>query len=74
MGVNLETYDSFVLSWQAQSRDFEEFQIRIAYSRNEGLFFKNLYRSPQAWRHHGGLSKKKIEEVCLLHVSVVWIL
>ncbi|KAJ7552834.1 hypothetical protein O6H91_06G072100 [Diphasiastrum complanatum] len=32
---------------EAQSKDFEEFQLRSAYSRNEGLFFKNLYQAPR---------------------------
>jgi hypothetical protein len=35
---------------EAQQRDFEEFQRITAYSRNEGLFFKNLYPSPSRFR------------------------
>lgn len=47
---------------EAHSRDFEEFQIRIAYSRNEGLFFKNLYKSPKGLRFRGNLSKNQLEK------------
>eukprot|EP00250_Pteridium_aquilinum_P009030 c18395_g1_i1 orf=194-1126(+) len=47
---------------EAQSRDFEEFQIRIAYSRNEGLFFKNLYKSPRGLRYRTNLSKDELEK------------
>ncbi|KAI5072168.1 hypothetical protein GOP47_0012274 [Adiantum capillus-veneris] len=47
---------------EAHSRDFEEFQIRIAYSRNEGLFFKNLYKSPRGLRYQENLSKDQLEK------------
>lgn len=47
---------------EAQSRDFEEFQIRIAYTRNEGLFFKNLYKAPRPLRYQSRFSKKNLEE------------
>ncbi|KAH7416555.1 hypothetical protein KP509_14G096400 [Ceratopteris richardii] len=48
---------------EAHSRDFEEFQVRIAYSRNEGLFFKNLYKSPKALRFKGSSTKGLVEKV-----------
>eukprot|EP00271_Cylindrocystis_brebissonii_P007455 TRINITY_DN21004_c0_g1_i1.p1 TRINITY_DN21004_c0_g1~~TRINITY_DN21004_c0_g1_i1.p1 ORF type:complete len:324 (+),score=51.40 TRINITY_DN21004_c0_g1_i1:543-1514(+) len=33
---------------EARERDFEEFEARAIYSRNEGLFFKNLYPMPKS--------------------------
>ncbi|MCO5558574.1 hypothetical protein L7F22_012159 [Adiantum nelumboides] len=45
---------------EAHSRDFEEFQIRIAYSRNEGLFFKNLYKSPGGLRYEKSIAKDQL--------------
>jgi len=32
---------------EAQELDFEQYQQVVAYSRNEGLFFKNLYPAPK---------------------------
>lgn len=51
---------------EAQSRDFEEFQIRIAYTRNEGLFFKNLYKAPRPFRYQSTLSNKLEEKVAVV--------
>lgn len=47
---------------EAESRAFEDFQIRIAYSRNEGLFFKNLYKAPTFLRYQRSLSKDEREK------------
>eukprot|EP00249_Psilotum_nudum_P011976 c23501_g1_i1 orf=228-1244(-) len=47
---------------EAQSRDFEEFQIHIAYLKNEGLFFKNLYQAPRRLNYRTTLSKNRAKE------------
>jgi hypothetical protein len=57
---------------QAQQRDFEEFQRITAYSRNEGLFFKNLYPSPSRFRlQTSTLSKGPFKEVNQMLVVIV---
>jgi hypothetical protein len=57
---------------QAQQRDFEEFQRITAYSRNEGLFFKNLYPSPSRFRlQTSTLSKGPFKEVNQMLVVLV---
>jgi hypothetical protein len=57
---------------QAQQRDFEEFQRITAYSRNEGLFFKNLYPSPSRFHlQTSTLSKGPFKEVNQMLVVLV---
>ena len=51
---------------EAQELDFEEYQQVVAYSRNEGLFFKNLYPAPKPASHRlqsAALSKSSGKEV-----------
>jgi hypothetical protein len=48
---------------QAQQKEFEEFTIRSTYSRNEGLFFKNLYAAPVPLRSSSTIYKSKYKEV-----------
>lgn len=51
-------------SVQAQELDFEEYQQIVAYSRNEGLFFKNLYPAPKPLHlRSSALSKSTVKEV-----------
>jgi hypothetical protein len=48
---------------EAQEDDFEAYQQIVAYSRNEGLFFKNLYPAPKQFRRQTtGLSRMPIKE------------
>ncbi|CAM6095054.1 unnamed protein product [Calypogeia fissa] len=47
---------------EAQQKEFEEYQIRSTYSRNEGLFFKNLYPAPLPLRNRATLYKPKYQE------------
>ncbi|KAG0568951.1 hypothetical protein KC19_6G054500 [Ceratodon purpureus] len=50
---------------EAQELDFEEYQQVVAYSRNEGLFFKNLYPAPKPASHRlqsAALSKSSGKE------------
>lgn len=52
------------VNFQAQEDDFEEYQQIVAYSRNEGLFFKNLYPAPKHLRFQStALSKIPLKEV-----------
>ena len=51
---------------EAQELDFEEYQQVVAYSRNEGLFFKNLYPAPKPASlrlQSAALSKSSAKEV-----------
>lgn len=41
---------------EAQSRNFEEFQLLASYSRNDGLFFKNLYKAPRVLAYRSKMS------------------
>ncbi|XP_024361938.1 uncharacterized protein [Physcomitrium patens] len=53
------------LEWstvQAQELDFEEYQQVVAYSRNEGLFFKNLYPAPRLRRLRSASTTKSSVE------------
>jgi len=48
---------------EAQEDDFEAYQQIVAYSRNEGLFFKNLYPAPKQFRRQTtGLSRMPVKE------------
>jgi len=50
---------------EAQELDFEQYQQVVAYSRNEGLFFKNLYPAPKPLSlrmQSAALSKPTIKE------------
>lgn len=48
---------------EAQELDFEEYQQIVAYSRNEGLFFKNLYPAPKPLHlRSSALSKSTVKE------------
>lgn len=54
------------ISVQAQELDFEQYQQVVAYSRNEGLFFKNLYPAPKPLSlrmQSAALSKPTVKEV-----------
>ncbi|XP_024356901.1 uncharacterized protein [Physcomitrium patens] len=49
---------------EAEELDLEEYQLGVAYSRNEGLFFKNLYPSPKPHRlRSAAISKSSVKEV-----------
>eukprot|EP01018_Ginkgo_biloba_P007909 Gb_22930 [translate_table: standard] len=47
---------------EAQSRHFEELQLLATYSRNDGLFFKNLYKAPQVLAYRSTLSRDLLQE------------
>lgn len=47
---------------EAQSRNFEQLQLVATYSRNDGLFFKNLYKAPPVLAYRSDLSTALTEE------------
>ncbi|BBN12839.1 hypothetical protein MPTK1_5g23310 [Marchantia polymorpha subsp. ruderalis] len=51
---------------EAQEKEFEEYQIRSTYSRNEGLFFKNLYEAPLPLRSRSTLYQPKLKKVTIV--------
>jgi len=61
------------ISVQAQELDFEEYQQVVAYSRNEGLFFKNLYPAPKSLSlrlQSSAISKSTLQEV---NIFLSWV-
>ncbi|KAL2644704.1 hypothetical protein R1flu_012291 [Riccia fluitans] len=51
---------------EAQQKEFEEYQIRSTYSRNEGLFFKNLYDAPLPLRSRSTPYQPKLKKVTIV--------
>ncbi|KAL3697896.1 hypothetical protein R1sor_011972 [Riccia sorocarpa] len=51
---------------EAQQKEFEEYQIRSTYSRNEGLFFKNLYDAPLPLRSKSTRYPPKLKKVTIV--------
>lgn len=58
----LHEFDLATADLEAQSRNFEQLQLLAAYSRNDGLFFKNLYKAPPVLAYRSDLSTSLTEE------------
>jgi len=55
---------------EAQSRNFEQLQLVATYSRNDGLFFKNLYKAPPVLAYKSNLSTALTEEKASVSSSI----
>eukprot|EP00252_Welwitschia_mirabilis_P012790 TRINITY_DN2829_c0_g1_i2.p1 TRINITY_DN2829_c0_g1~~TRINITY_DN2829_c0_g1_i2.p1 ORF type:complete len:311 (-),score=44.25 TRINITY_DN2829_c0_g1_i2:260-1192(-) len=68
--VILDEFNLLNADLEAQSRNFEERQIIASYSRNEGLFFKNLYKAPRVLTYRSNISSSLAEKTAQLPSSI----
>lgn len=47
---------------EANEREFDEFEKNVETARNEGLFFKSLYRPMKSWKSRTPEERKALEE------------
>ena len=47
---------------EEQSRNFETLHLLVTYSRNGGLFLKNMYKAPSILAYRSNISIAMIEE------------
>lgn len=66
----LHEFDLAAAALEEQSRNFEQFQLLATYSRNDGLFFKNLYKAPPVLAYRSNLSTNLTDEKASVSSSI----
>ena len=61
--MHLQTMTSFKHhSWQADQKDFEDWEQRLAVSRSAGHFFQSLYQTDKKTPVGGGVGRSAVRE------------